>query len=151
MSIGNMMGSRQRKYRNSLSPDNVTVALKGSIKIRQLCWLVELLLLKLWVMLLGLWLCGQWSADLHPETVERRQSGLCFVMVMSNHGSVVVSFSASRSLGLCESTMIQCRLIDEAKWRAPRFPLYFTQRSSAFEVLWKISLKIFENHKSTGR
>lgn len=38
MSVGNVMGSRQRKCRNCLSPDNMTVALKGSVKIGQLCW-----------------------------------------------------------------------------------------------------------------
>lgn len=31
--------------------------------------------------------------------------------------------------------------VDEAKWLTPGFPLCFTHRNSAFEVLWNISLK----------
>ena len=101
------MGSRERKLRHCLSPDNVSVALKGRLKTGQLCqafgyWNFSLL---------SYGSCSWASASVDPDclvftqSLERRQGGLCFEMVMRSHGNTMVSFPMSCSSGFCKSSM----------------------------------------------
>lgn len=151
MSTGNVSGSRQRKRRRCLSPDNISAALKGSIKIRQLWWPFGC-----WHCCLRCESCSWASASVDPD---------CLLFTRSLWGGGKVSFAPSRSRvvtgiqwflfpppaaqGSVKAPWCQPRLGDEAKLLKRGFPL--TQSSSTVEVLGKISLKKFQCWKTSLR
>lgn len=112
MSVGNVRGSRQRKCRNCLSPDNTTVALKGSIKIGQLCWHFSCESCS--------WASGSVDTDHFIFTQRLWRGGKVGFALSWSCGVPRASWCLS-PLHAARGSVKARRLADEAMWPTPKF------------------------------